>query len=92
MRTLEEWSKEELVAEVRRLRLHVQELKGEHANPRGAGRKLKPVSPAEVVMLRRSGKTFKAIAEELGMSVGLAHKLYKEESPYIQETDLMDIH
>ena len=51
-------------------------------NERGAGRKLKGVSAGRIVVLKRAGKTYRDIANELDISVGLAHKIYKEQSEF----------
>ena len=54
-------------------------------NERGAGRKLKGVSSVAVVYWKRQGETFRQISKRLGMSVGLAHKLYHENNHLTDE-------
>lgn len=72
----------ELKIEIEKLQNEIQQLKNEHKhNNRGAGRKPK-LSKEEVAranMLRIQGLSYKKIAEEIGCSVGLIHKLINEQ-------------
>ena len=49
--------------------------------PFGVGRPYKPVNLEEVVKLIDMGMGYRATAEKLNISVGLAHKLYHQERP-----------
>ena len=69
------------------LRRRIWEMERLHKlkNERGAGRKLKGVSGVAVVYWKRQGETFRQIAKRLGISAGLAHKLYQEENEVITD-------
>ena len=69
------------------LRKRIWEMEHLHKliNERKAGRKPKGVSGAAVVYWKRQGETYRQIAERLGISAGLAHKLYQEENEVITD-------
>ena len=69
------------------LRKRIWEMEALHklTNERGAGRKPKDVSGVAVVYWKRQGETFRQIAKRLGISAGLAHKLYQEDIKWITD-------
>ena len=87
----EEYSKDiqKLKSENKKLK-EVQKLKDERKhNERNAGRKPKLTSEeiARAQMLRLQGWNYKKIAEDIGCSVGLIHKLINESTGNIKKRD-----
>ena len=75
---------EQLLLDLRK-RIWDMERLHELINERGAGRKPKGVSGVAVVYWKRRGETYRQIAKRLGISAGLAHKLYQEENGAITD-------
>lgn len=71
-------TKEELENEVANLKKQIEKLKPKH-NERGAGRKPKATKEEiqQIIELREKGKSYRKIAEKVGLSVGTVFNIIK---------------
>lgn len=76
---LDKYKKADLIAEIQELRAEIERLNGH--NVRGAGRKRKDVSSAELQMVRMrndSGESLESIAKSMGICRSTLYRLLKE--------------